>query len=57
LLGRRVTMLVDKQYAAGRYSVIWNGRDAAGSQVASGVYFYRLTSDQGIRQAKMTLLR
>jgi hypothetical protein len=57
LLGRRITMLVDKQYQAGKYGVIWNGRDAAGSPVASGIYFYRLTTDRGSRQAKMTLLR
>jgi hypothetical protein len=57
LLGRRVTLLVNKQYQTGRYSVVWNGQDARGNPAASGIYFYRLTTDQGVRQAKMTLLR
>jgi flagellar hook assembly protein FlgD len=57
LLGRRISTLVDGPYQPGRYSVIWNGKDAAGSPVASGVYFYRLTTDAGVQQEKMTLVR
>jgi hypothetical protein len=57
LLGRRISTLVDGPYEPGRYSVIWNGQDASGNSVASGIYFYRLTTDSGTRQEKMTLLR
>jgi hypothetical protein len=42
LQGRRVAALVDERLAAGSHSVAWSGRDAAGRDVASGVYWYRL---------------
>jgi protocatechuate 3,4-dioxygenase beta subunit len=40
--GRVVTTLQSGIQAAGRYSASWNGTDANGRRVASGVYFYRL---------------
>jgi FlgD Ig-like domain/Proprotein convertase P-domain len=40
--GRRVRTLVDGRLQAGTHSERWNGRDAAGRPVASGVYLYRL---------------
>ncbi|NOT34251.1 MAG: T9SS type A sorting domain-containing protein [Candidatus Eisenbacteria bacterium] len=40
--GRRVRTLVDGMLQAGTHSERWNGRDAAGRPVASGVYLYRL---------------
>jgi hypothetical protein len=40
--GRRVARLVDAVLPAGGHAVTWDGRDAAGSRVASGVYLYRL---------------
>ena len=57
ILGRRVGVLVDERLNAGEYNVAWNGTDADGDAAASGIYFYRLTTGQGTRQAKMTLLR
>jgi len=41
--GRRVkTWTMDAQ-PAGRHSIAWDGTDAGGGSVGSGVYFYRLT--------------
>ena len=40
---------------AGRYTVVWNGKDALGRQVASGIYFYRLEG-QGFKQTRRMLL-
>jgi len=57
LLGRRLAVLVDDRLNAGNYNFVWNGADAVGNQAASGIYFYRLTTEQGISQQKMTLLR
>ncbi len=57
ILGRGVTTLVDERLGAGGYSAVWRGIDRSGAPVASGVYFYRLVTDQGTRQEKMTLLR
>ena len=43
ILGQKVHTLVDHQRQdAGFYVVDWNGRNAAGGQAGSGVYFYRL---------------
>jgi len=42
ILGQLVSELVEEEKAAGYYDIDWNGRDRSGSQVPSGVYFYRL---------------
>jgi hypothetical protein len=42
LLGQHVRTLVHEEQAAGRITTVWDGRNAAGSVVGSGVYFYRL---------------
>jgi methionine-rich copper-binding protein CopC len=57
ILGRQVSTLVDKELRPGDYSVTWNGTDNSNNPVASGIYFYRLTTNYGVRQQKMTLLR
>jgi hypothetical protein len=45
LMGRKVVTLVDGKQAAGFRAIHWNGRNAFGAGLASGVYFYRLTAD------------
>ncbi len=42
ILGQQVITLVDEVKDAGYFSVEWHGRNAFGSQVASGTYFYRI---------------
>ena len=55
--GRLVTTLVDGHQAEGRHEVTWNGRDAGGRQVASGVYLYRLESGKTVQTRRMTLVK
>jgi hypothetical protein len=55
--GRLVQTLVDQRQAAGVYGVNWDGRDARGRQVASGVYFYRLGAGEQTATRKAILLR
>jgi hypothetical protein len=55
--GRLVARLVDEERAAGRYSVVWNGRSGNGDPVGSGVYFYRLTAGNDTLTRKMVLLK
>jgi hypothetical protein len=57
LLGRRVVRLIDEKMNVGSYTITWDGRDAVGNEISSGIYFYRLSTEQGVRQEKMTLLR
>jgi len=57
LLGREMRSLVDQTLPAGSHAVIWDGRDDYGQAVASGVYFYRLSSDAYSVRKKMLLLK
>ena len=40
--GQVVTSLVNGIQPAGKYQIIWNGLSATGSELPSGIYFYRL---------------
>jgi hypothetical protein len=42
ILGQRITTLKDAVQSGGYYDVVWDGRNDLGSQVSSGVYFYRV---------------
>jgi hypothetical protein len=55
--GRRVTTLVDRHLTAGPYSYEWDGRNQHGEKVASGVYFYRLSTPERDLSKKMVLLK
>ena len=58
LLGQEVVRLVDGVQAQGRHRAVWNGTNAQGLGVASGVYVYRLTSSTGYSETRrMTLLK
>jgi flagellar hook assembly protein FlgD len=57
LLGQRVITLVDRYLPAGDHTALWNGFDAAGRAVPSGVYLYRLESGTHVAQLKMTLTK
>jgi hypothetical protein len=57
LTGRRIVTLVEENLAAGSHQVTWNGRDASGISVASGVYIYRLQQYDKVLSRKLTLLR
>jgi len=54
--GRLVRTLLDRNEPAGSKSTTWDGRNNAGSRVASGTYFYRLESNGEVLTRKMTLL-
>lgn len=55
--GQRVRRLVDGRVDAGVHDVVWDGRDDAGHDAASGVYFYRLSSGGQVLGGKMILAR
>ena len=56
-LGQQVVTLMDKSLAAGSYDVVWNGLDAKGKPVSSGLYFYRLVAGPEQLVGKMTYLK
>jgi len=55
--GERVVTLVDGRLSAGYHQVQWDGTNAAGIPVASGVYVYELKTGQQRLVKKMLLVR
>jgi len=56
-LGQQVRVLTDGNEECGEHSLQWDGRDDAGRALASGVYFYRLTTGDASQIGKAILLR
>jgi len=44
-------------FLSGQHSVVWDGRDDNGREVASGVYLARLTAAHGVLTRRMVLVR
>ena len=57
LTGQRVAVLRHGQQQAGYHQLRWDGRDDEGRSVASGLYLYRLVTDETVLTRKLTLLR
>ena len=57
LLGQEVRLLVRQVQPAGSYTVVWDGRDAAGRQVSTGVYLYRLQAGADVVTRKMVMAK
>jgi hypothetical protein len=57
LTGSLVRTLVDGDLEAGYHSVVWDGKADGGSDAASGVYFYRLSTPDQNMAKRMTLIK
>ncbi|NOY88927.1 MAG: T9SS type A sorting domain-containing protein [FCB group bacterium] len=57
LLGKLVAVPYNDIAKAGLNQIEWNGKSDNGNHVASGIYFYRLTTDNYMETKKMTLLK
>lgn len=55
--GREVLTLVDRETAAGLRTVTWDGTDASGRAVPTGLYFYRLSTRDLLQTRKMLLVK
>jgi hypothetical protein len=56
--GRWVRTLVDEEFAADAHVRSWDGRDAAGKPVSSGVFFIQLKGSSGFEETrKATLIK
>ena len=55
--GRRVDTLLDRRLPAGPARVRWDGRDAQGHTVGSGLYFARLRTTRGEALSRLVLVR
>ena len=57
MLGQEIITLLEQEQSYGKYSVLWNGLDKSGKQVASGVYFTELKAGSIRKTRKMLLLK
>ena len=57
ILGQKVRTLVDRIQPVGKHTACWDGTDAKGKALASGVYLYQLRSRSHTLTNKMILLR
>lgn len=55
--GRLVRTLERRRREAGRYAVVWRGRDEAGRTVSSGIYFCRIAAGDFRDSRKVVYLR
>jgi len=53
--GRRVRTLIDEKMKPGNYNLKWNGKDNHNRNLAQGIYFYRLQTED-FKDTKKTIL-
>ncbi len=57
LLGRKIRTLENAFRNKGKYSKVWDATDDNNNQVNSGIYFYRLVTDEMTLQKKMLFVK
>jgi hypothetical protein len=57
IAGQLVKTLVDEEKTPGTYSVTWDGKNNSNEEVASGVYFYELKSNNLRESKRMVLIK
>ncbi|MBX7152840.1 FG-GAP-like repeat-containing protein [bacterium] len=57
ILGQKVAELFDGFKQAGYHTALWDGKNAVGQQVSSGIYIYRIETPKGVSARKMMLIK
>jgi len=57
ILGQKVNTLASGEYPAGNHSVTWDGKNRSGENVSTGIYFYRLSTENFTQTRRMLLLK
>jgi hypothetical protein len=57
MLGQQVRTIVNENKPAGRYQIVWDGKNEFGNAVASGIYLYRLQAGSVVKARKMLLIK
>ncbi len=56
-IGQLINTIEDDYKNPGKYSIQWNGKNSAGENLSSGIYFYRMSSNGLTLVKKMLLLK
>jgi flagellar hook assembly protein FlgD len=56
ILGQKVASVLNKNISAGVHNIHWNGRDDFGHHLPSGLYFYALENNSGMKQMKKLMI-
>lgn len=57
ITGEYIRALVDKRLPAGAHKIYWDGKNEAGRDVPSGIYFCRIINQNQSHQRKLVLVR
>jgi hypothetical protein len=57
VIGQEVKTLANRHLEIGTHQFEWDATDEGGQRVASGIYFYRLITDEYARTCKMMLMK
>ena len=57
VLGQRIKTLLEGYLPNGSHEAEWDGTTESGAKVSSGIYFYRLSTDEFSRTRKMMLMK
>ncbi len=55
--GRLVKNLASKEFPAGLNQLLWDGKNDAGRNITSGIYFYKFTSGPTVSIRQMTIIK
>jgi hypothetical protein len=57
LLGQQVASIIKEEKDPGRYTIVWRGTNDDGLSVTSGIYFYRLRTDEFTQTKKFMMVK
>ena len=57
ILGQKVSVIADGYFPAGEHVAIWDGNLVDGQKAPSGIYFYKLQTNEFKEVKKMLLLK
>lgn len=56
MMGRKVRTLLADEVAAGKHELRWDGRDALGQSVSTGIYFYKMQAGKFAQAQKIVVM-
>ncbi|MBN1295074.1 MAG: T9SS type A sorting domain-containing protein [Candidatus Latescibacteria bacterium] len=57
ITGQKIKTLLAREMPAGSHTIVWNGKDDNGVNVASGIYFFRMQAGKEILNHRMMLVK